>query len=487
MMADALYGRARLASVWGALELVIRQSIQLLALLALALLLEPGDFGLMAMVLAFTAFGVLFSDFGLGTALVQKQDATPADETAVMVLNLAVALALAAALVLAAPAIASFYGEPRVSGLATLLAATFPLAALATVPDAVLTKRLAFRSRARVELAASGSGAALALVLALRGWGVWSLAWQVLATGAMRTAMLWAISGWRPGTPLDTRGLPALVRFGGFMLAANLVDTLYTRLQALLIGRLAGAREAGLYTMAQNIPQAPGAFVGTLMHRVGLPLMASIHTDRERCAQALRRVLTISLFLFAPLMLALALLADPLVDWVLGERWLGTSDLLVPLALATMLWPWHVLNLVALNAAGRSDTVLKIELPKKAMAIGLLLAASPLGAEAMAWSVFVTSVLSVPFNAAPLGRLIGVGLADQLRTVGPTLWLLAVAGAAGLACAELLPGRGLLALLPAVAAVTVFAAGAMLTSHAAIGELHRMRLPGHSAQPSERS
>lgn len=482
MTAGALYGRARRASVWGAVELVVRQSIQLLALLGLALLLDPGDFGLMAMVLAFTAFGVLFSDFGLGTALVQKQDATAADETAVMAVNLCIALVLAGVLMLAAPAISAFYAEPRVSELAQLLALSFPLAALATVPDAMLTKRLAFQARARVELAASGAGACLALVLALRGYGVWSLAWQVVASSAIRTAMLWALSGWRPTLPLDTRGLPALVRFGGYMLAANLVDTVYTRLQALLIGRLAGAREAGLYTMAQNIPQAPGAFVGALMHRVGLPLMASIHTDRERCAQALRRVLAISLFLFAPLMLALALLADPLVDWVLGPRWIGTSALLVPLALATMFWPWHVLNLVALNAAGRSDTVLKIEIPKKAMAIGLLVAASPLGAEAMAWSVFVTSVMSVPFNAMPLGPLVGAGLAEQLRTVRTTLCLLVAAGAAGLACAKLVNGAGLWSLLPAGIAMLTFWGGALLLSHSAIDELRRMRQPGHPAQ-----
>lgn len=486
MTAGALYGRARRASVWGALELVVRQSVQLLALLGLALLLDPHDFGLMAMVLAFTAFGALFSDFGLGTALVQKQDATPADETAVMMVNLCLAFTLAVMLVLAAPAIAAFYAEPLVTGLAQLLALTFPLGALATVPDAMLTKRLSFKSRARVELVASIAAAGLALVLALRGYGVWSLAWQAVAYGAIRAAMLWAISGWRPCMPLDARGLPTLVRFGGYMLAANLVDTVYNRLQALLIGRLAGAREAGLYTMAQNIPQAPGAFIGSLMHRVGLPLMASIHTDRDRAAEALRRVLSISLFLFAPLMLSLALVSAPLVEHLLGQRWLGTSDLLVPLALATMFWPWHVLNVVALNAAGRSDTVLKIELPKKAMAISLLLAASPLGAEAMAWSVFVTSLLSVPFNTIPLGPLLGAGLVDQLRTVGKTLWLLSAAGAAGLASRTFCAETGLMALAPAGVALLVFGVGASLLSHPAIRELRRMQQPGDSLSPPER-
>lgn len=476
MTAGALYDRARNASLWGAVELVVRQSVQLLALLALALLLPPGDFGLMAMALAFTAFGTLLADFGLGIALVQKQDATASDETAVMVVNLGLALVLAAILLGVAPAIATFYSEPRIRGLAELLAVTFPLAALSAVPDAVLTKRLDFRGRSRIELIASTAGAALGIILALRGHGVWSLAWQVVASSAVRAAMLWIVSGWRPTRALDTRGLPALVRFGGFMLVANVVDTLYTRLQAVLIGRLTGARDAGLYAMAQNIPQAPGAFVGTLLHRVGLPLMASIHEDRERSATALRRVLTISLFLFAPLMIALALAAEPLVDRVLGPPWFGTASLLAPLALATMFWPWHVLNLTALNAAGRSDTVLKIELPKKAMGIILLLAASAWGTEAMAWSVFVTSVLSVPLNASPLGPLLGMGFVNQLRTLRLTLWLLVVGGGVGFLCARALPGTGVLAWLPAGAALGVFWGGALLVAHPAFGEISRMRL-----------
>src|SRR5690606_27687257 len=100
----ALYDRARRALTWGAVELVARQLIQLLAMLGLALILQPGDFGLMAMVLAFTAFGILFSDFGLGMALIQKQDTRTGQEAAVMLVNLLIAVLLALALLLAAPA-----------------------------------------------------------------------------------------------------------------------------------------------------------------------------------------------------------------------------------------------------------------------------------------------------------------------------------------------------------------------------------------------
>lgn len=481
----ALYDRARLASLWGTLELVARQLVQFAALLVLALFLDPSDFGLMAMVLAFTSFGVLFSDFGLGTALIQRQETTAADETAVMVFNLSLSILLAVALMLAAPAMAAFYTDLRAASLAQLLALTFPLSAVATVPDAMLTKRLAFRLRARVELFASGGGAFIALFLALGGHGVWSLAWQAISYSTIRAVTLWVVSGWRPTTRLDASGLPAMIRFGGYMLMANLIDSIYTRLQAILIGRLAGPREAGLYAMAQSIPQAPGAFVGALMQRVGLPLFSSIQADNKRFAYAFRRVLSISFFVFAPAMLALALLAAPLVQLILGPRWAGTEVLVAPLALATIFWPWHVLNLVAINAAGRSDVVLRIELPKKAMAIGLLIASAPLGSAGMAWSVLAASILSIPFNAYPLGRLHGIGLAEQLRATKPTLLLLGISGLAGLGAAFLVSGTGLLSLMPAAVALASFSVGAILSCHPALAELRRMRRHGEAESSAQ--
>ena len=475
------HGSIRLASFWGAVEVAVRHVLQLLVLLALALLLEPGDFGLMAMVLAFTAFGPLLCDFGLGMALIQKQDATGSDETAVMAVNIALAVVFAIALLGAAPSIAIFYSEPRVADMVKLMALSLPLAAVSIVPDAVLTKRLAFRTRARIELFSSLAGALVALFLAFHGYGVWSLAWQVLSAAATRAVMLWTASGWRPTRQPRFSGLRSLLGFGGYLLAANLVDTLYMRLQALLVGRFAGAADAGLYTMAQTIPQAPGTFIGTLIHRIGLPLLASMHGDRERSAAAFSRALSATMFVFSPVMVCIALLAEPLVSIGLGPRWDGTATLMVPLALATLFWPWHVLNLVALSAAGRSDTVLKVEVPKKSMAIALLVAVSPMGVEYMAWSVFVSSVLSVPLNAVPVGRLIGEGLTRQLRTLGPTLWLLLASGSAGLLCSALVPAGGAQAFLPSVLALAVYGVGAVLFSHPAINEL---RMTYFSRRPS---
>lgn len=464
-------GRIGVASFWGAIEIAVRHVLQILVLLALALFLEPGDFGLMAMVLAFTAFGPLLCDFGLGMALIQRQDVTIWDETAVLVVNIALAVVLAIALLVAAPSIASFYSEPRVEDLAKLMALSLPITAASIVPDAVLTKRFSFRTRARIELFSSLAGAIIAIFLAYRGHGVWSLVWQVLSTAAVRAVMLWSASGWRPDKQLRFSGLRSLLGFGSYLIAANLVDTLYTRLQVLLVGRLSGASDAGLYSMAQIIPQAPGTFFGALIHRIGLPLLASMHGDRERFAAAFRKALSVAMFVFAPVMVFIALLAEPLVKIGLGPQWQGTAKLMVPLALATLFWPWHVLNLVTLSAAGFSDAVLKAEIPKKTMAIALLIAASPMGIEHMAWSVAVSSVLSVPLNAGPVGRLIGEGLSRQLKTLGPTLWLLLASGAAGLLCAAHVPLGGAKAFLPSILAVAVYGVGAVLISHPAISEL----------------
>lgn len=417
----------------------------------------------MAMILVFTAVASLLVESGLGSALVQRQQAGSNDETSVLIVCVGIGVALAVLLASLASAIARFYEQPVLTPLIRALSLLLPLGALAVVPNALLSRRLDFRRRAEAEVAASIGAGLLALCLAWHGAGIWSLAWQAIVGALLRAVSLWVLSGWRPRGQFEFDAFARLFRFGGPLLLANLLGLVSLRLQSLLIGRLFDAQTLGVYAVAQDTQQAPAQFMSGLLNRVGLPVFATLAGEPTKLAETLRQALRLSMFVFAPCMVGIAVAAEPLVKMLYGPQWDDVAPLLSPLALAAAFWPLHVLNLAALGAIGRSDLVLRLEYAKGLVSIPLVVMAAPLGPLAVSWAVFAASIAGVCINTRYSGRLLSCGLRVQVKDLFPGLLLMvAAAGVAWLALGKLGQSLSDLGVAAAVAAVTYLVAAMLL-------------------------
>jgi teichuronic acid exporter len=469
--ANSLTHRAAGATWWSTLEIASRYGVQFLLVIVLARLLSPADFGLIAMLLVFTSIGALLVDAGFATALVQRQQTTPDDETTVFAFAACSGAIAGLAIWLAAPLIAGFYQEPRLVPLTHAIAWVLPLGGLAAVPDALLTKRLQFERRARAQLLASGISGLIAIMLALRGFGVWSIAWQVVAEMLVRTTGLWFFAHWKPTGRLSLASFKGLFGFGGYMLLTRLLDTLYTRAQALLLGRLFDASTLGYYTLAQNAQQAPANFIGTVLSRVGLPVFAELADQPARLRGAFRMSLRMSLFVFLPCMIGLALAAGPIVAFVYGPHWLTAAPVLSLLALASAFWPLHVLNLAALTSQGRSDLLLRLEIMKKVVSFTLIILVSPLGPVAVAAAVLASSLYGAVINTHYSKRMLDYGLAAQLLDQRLTIYLCAISAGVGWSILHWTLPSLLHTVIAIVAATVVYIGGAFLFRNDALFEL----------------
>ena len=463
--------RAISATWWSTLEIASRYGVQLVVLVVLARLLSPTDFGLVAMLLVFTSIGALLVDAGFGTALVQRSQTNADDETTVFLYAGGIGALAGLAIWLASPLIAAFFGEPHLIPLAHVVAWVLPLSGLAAVPDALLTKRLQFDRRTHAQVAASVVSGLVAILLAWRGHGAWSIAWQAVVEALVRTAGLWLGARWRPTGRFSTASFRSLFGFGGYMLLARLLDTAFVRAQALLLGRFFSAATLGYYTMAQNAQQAPANFIGTVLNRVGLPVFSELADQPERLRNALRMSLRLSMFLFLPCMAGLALAAEPIVTFVYGARWQPAAPILSLLALASALWPLHVLNLAALTACGRSDLLLRLELMKKTVSFGLVLLASSHGPVAVATAVLAGSICGVVVNTRYSSRLLGYGLPVQLMDQRLTLALCVAASAAGWAILHWTTPSPSHTAAAVAAAALVYVTGALLFRSEALAEI----------------
>jgi len=446
--------RAAGAAWWSAIEIVSRTGVQFVVTLVLARLLLPRDFGLVALLMIFTGIGAILVDSGFGTALFQRQRTTPDDETTVFAFSLAMAAILWALLILAAPLAADFFHVPQLSSLLRVASLVLLFGGLGAVPDALLTTRLNFRARTVAQLIGSTISGAAAIGLAIRGFGVWSLVWQLVIASALRTGCLWVFCKWRPRGRVNAASFRGLGSFGSFMLLSSLLNAVYVQVQPLLIGRMFDIRSLGFYTLAQNSQQAPLSLMGGVLTRVGLPVFSALADQPARLIEALRPILRLSMFVFVPCMVGLAVLAKPLILLIYGTRWLPAAPILSVLAIAGTLWPLHVLNLEAIKAQGRSDLFFRLAVIKITLSTGLVVLGSPWGPIGIAWATVIAGAINAGINTYYSWRLLDYGPLMQAAEQVPTFALSVLAALIGWGILHSMPA-GPIAVLPAIAGAAI--------------------------------
>ena len=415
----SLTHKSLIAVFWSGADVFMRQGLQFFVSILLARLLSPEDFGVIAMLYVFIGVAGVFVDSGFSSALIQCQDTTATDESTVFFFNLAMGAMVAIVLCVAAPWIAIFFGLPILQGLSYVMALNLFIGAFGSIHGTLLTKALNFKVTMKVGGVATLFSGMLAIVLAWRGFGVWSLAWQQLMSSLITVVLLWCWHPWRPRLTFNLLSLRRLFRFGGFLMISGLLDTLYTRMYVVLIGKLFTTRDLGFYTRAESTQQLPLGILTNVLSRVAFPVFSAAATDPDKLARGLRKALMIIMLLNIPTMLGLAVVAEPLVVTLFGAKWLPSVPFLQVLCLAGVLWPLHVINLNALMAQGRSDLFFRIEIIKKCVGVFFLVLASQHSVMAIAWARVFAGVFAFFINAHYSGVLLSYGPWRQLRDITP--------------------------------------------------------------------
>ena len=411
--------RGSRAVLWSAMDMGSRQALQLAFMVTLARLITPREFGIVALLSLFLAVAIVIADGGMGLALVQRRDTSQVDESTAFWANLAIGAVLSAAIAGSGPIIANFYDTPVLKPLAAVMGLNVVLSSLGSVHQALLTKALNFKPlllAGTISVFVSGS---VAVALAALGLGVWALAVQSVAMSAANAFLLWRFSRWRPSLTISAASFRRLLSFGGYMLAANLSDTAYTRANTVLVGRLFGPVDVGYYTRADATQQIPATLLGSVVGRVILPLFSDSASDLERLRRGTRVAIRSMMVVNVPLMLGLGALARPVVMIVFGSQWAPAVPILQVLALGAALWPVHVVNLHVLMAQGHSRLVWKLEIVKKSIGLALLTIGATQGVMGLAWATVVSGVIAFAVNVFYTNRQLRYGALAQLADILP--------------------------------------------------------------------
>ena len=373
------------------------------------------------MLTIFIAISQTLVDSGFSQALIRKQDRTETDNSTVFYFNIAAAALLYLILALCAPLIAYFYNEPQLTELTRVIGLSIVISSFAGVQRALLTVDIDFRTQAKASLTAAMVSGAVGIAMAYSGFGVWAIVWFQLTNQAVNCLLLWLLSKWRPRWLFSWRSFRELFSFGSKLAASALLETLYSNIYLLVIGKVFKASDLGYYTRAQQFASFPSSNLTGILQRVTFPVLCTIQDDDERLRSVYRRFLRLSAFVVFPLMVGLAVVAHPLVLLLLKEQWIFAATLLSILCFSMMWYPIHAINLNLLMVKGRSDLFLKLEIIKKFIGVGILCITVPLGLIPMTVGSIVICILCLAVNTHYTGRLIHVGFWMQMRDICPSL------------------------------------------------------------------
>ncbi len=436
--------------IWKFLERIGTQGVQFIVASVLARLLSPADFGLIALVTVFVAIANVFVQSGLNTALIQKKNADNLDFSTVFYTGLAVAILLYGVLCVGAPVIADFYnGQTKLIPVIRVLGLMLLLGAVNSVQEAYVARNMMFRKLFYRSVGAIIPSGMFGVMLAYLGYGIWALVGQQLMNSFLMCVIMWFTVKWRPQLMFSFTRFKGLFSFGWKLLCSALLDTLYRDIRDLIIGKMFTPADLGFYNRGSQFPKLIIANINSSIQSVLLPSLSTVQDDKTRLKSLARRSIKTSAFLILPMMAGLAAVANPLTLVLLGEKWLPAVPFIQICCFSYAFWPIHTTNLSAINAVGRSDVFLKLEIIKKSyglavLALAIWLFRSPIG---IAMSAAVVAPLGSFVNAYPNKKLLNYGFGEQMKDFLPSFILSIVMGAGVYALSDLLEMSPILQLL----------------------------------------
>lgn len=416
--------------LWKLLEQSGTQGIQLIVQIVLARLLLPEEYGIIAIVTVFITLANVFVQSGFNTALIQKKDADELDFSSVLYLSSGVAALLYVIIYLLAPLIANYYTQPLLAPVLRVLSLTLFIGAFNSIQNAFIARNMLFKRLFISSLGAVIVSGIVGIAAAYNGWGVWALVAQQLINQLTIAIILWFTVKWRPHILFSFKRVKELFSYGSKLLLSGVIDTLYRDLRTLIIGRMYNPAMLGFYNRGQQFPQIIVSNINGSIQSVMLPAL-SVHQDnRRRVKEMMRRAIVTSSFLIFPMMVGMAVVAESLIKIVLTEKWLPAAPFLRIFCFSFALWPIHTANLQAINAMGRSDIFLKLEIIKKIIGLVILVISLPFGVYALALGQVFSGIISSFINAYPNKHLLDYSYKEQWLDIMSSLLFSIIMGGA---------------------------------------------------------
>lgn len=397
----------------------VKLATQVASVVVLSRLLAPEDFGVVAMCAPLLAFVALFQDFGLTQATVQKSEVTHDEVNYLFWINVGISFGLAGLLAAASPLVAVFYGEPKVGPLTAAMGLQIIVYGLGTQHVALLTRRMEFGRVAAIDVAGALTAFLVSVAWTIMDRSYWALYAGALAGAVLTTSCAWANSLWRPGPPLSVAGGTGLVRFGAGVTGFNFTNFLSRNLDNVLIGKVWGGAQLGLYDRAYKLLLFPLNQTANPLAKVMIPALARLQHEPDRYRRAYLQVMKFLLLAVLPGVAFATAMSDVLVPLVLGPKWRASSEIFAALGFAGLLQPLNNPAGWLFISQGRSGDFMRWGVVVAITSILAFVMGLPHGAWGVAVGYAASEYLRTPILWIYIARRGPLGVADIVRAASP--------------------------------------------------------------------
>lgn len=307
--------------------------------MVLGRLLTPADYGLIGMVAVVTGFVSMFKDLGLSAATVQHEEITAAQVSTLFWVNVGLSIGVGLLTLALAPAVAWFYGRPQLTPITAVYGLGFLFGGLTVQHEALLHRQMRFLAQAASEIIALVVTIAVTVTLAWRGFGYWALVIGHVTTSFVYMLCIWTVCRWRPGRPKRVSHVVSMLRFGGNLTGFGVVNFFARNLDNMLIGRVWGSQQLGLYAKAYQLLTLPIDQINAPITTVAVPTLSRLNDSPERYRRTYLRIIEKIAVLTMPGIALLIGTADWVVLIVLGPQWTEAGHIFAALGVAALIQP----------------------------------------------------------------------------------------------------------------------------------------------------
>lgn len=409
--------------IWKFGERITAQVVTFAVSVVLARILPTEAYGLITLVTIFITFANCFVVHGFGSSLIQKKDADNIDFSTVLYFQIGASLILYLILFVSAPIIAGFFGEgyDLLAPVLRVLGLRIPLTAVNNVQQAYVSKKMIFKKFFFSTIIGTVVSAVVGIVMAYKGFGVWALVGQYLTNTVMDTVILGLTIHWKPTFKFSWKRLGELFSYGWKILISGLIGEAYNELRTLVIGKLYTKNDLAFFDKGKQIPNLIVTNINTSISNVLFPAISNVQDKMQDVKNITRRSISVSAYIMCPMMFGLAVVAEPLIELLLTEKWLPCVPYLQIYCIAFCFEPIQTANLQAIKAVGRSDINLKLEIIKKGSSVLILFAVMWHSVDAIAYSLLLTTLIASIVNTAPNKKLITYSYKELAADMAPGL------------------------------------------------------------------
>lgn len=414
---DNLKAKGLSALLWDFFGKIARHGTTFIVTIFLARLLEPSDFGLIAIIMVIVMVAMVFTDVGLGGALIQRRRVLEIHYTSVFYFNVFVGSILALATFLSAHWISEFYENEQLVTITQVMSLMFIISAFSSVQINKLRKELNYVALAKANVSAAVLSGMISIALAFYGAGVWSLVTQVLSRGIFYNIFVWSASKWTPSLMFSFKALRQLWGFGFRMFLSASLEIVFSRLDILIVGKLFSPAILGFFDQAKRLNELIVQYSSGSIMAVMFPVLSKVQNDLPRFQNIAVKTLGIISFIVFFLLGVMYLISEELIVLLFTEKWLPSVEYFKILVLSGFAYPVSALFVNILSSRGNSKAYLRLEIYKKILLSINLYVGFLWGIDGYLYGLLIVNILGVSLNILFASREINLSFLSFVKPI----------------------------------------------------------------------